>query len=139
MPCTPPPSFFTLSLLHWATEGEPVPSGTTLQIAVHLLQICNALSVMLRASLPTAFLLSGSQLSLVVTVQHICRFLLGAWLTKEINRNIKRFLVTAVSEMSLKGSLTRVMCGDTHASAELRSATMDASKMGDGVHLQLCF
>lgn len=41
-----PSSFLTLFLLHWATEGEPVPSGTTLQIAVHLLQICNALSVM---------------------------------------------------------------------------------------------
>lgn len=39
----PPPPSFSLPSLHWACEGEPVPSGTTVQIAVLPLQMEAAL------------------------------------------------------------------------------------------------
>ena len=42
-PPTPLPSFLYLPSLHWACEGEPVPSGTTVQIAVLPVQIGYAL------------------------------------------------------------------------------------------------
>lgn len=148
-----PSSSSTLSLLHWATEGEPVPSGTTLQIAVHLLQICNALSVLLRVSLLSFLFLSAATFGLFCFKPHwitaffyrlalscpwsglrntFAAVLWNRSMNDRRNQHPKNWedFTDSCQQNVWKDNLARAMCGDTFASVELVAGTMDTYKDG---------